>query len=396
MRLLWLSNSPLCSTGYGNQTALFAPRLQQLGYPTAVHAFYGNDATVLEVGGLTVYPKFEHPFGQDICAAHAQHFGADAILTLTDAWVMEPQHYQGLPWLAWAPIDHDPAPPDVIAKLKDAAAPIAYSRFGERMMREAGLDPYYVPHGIDTAVYQPIDRTVARRALKWPEDRFVVGMVAANKGFAPCRKAFPEALAAFARLRQKHPDALLYLHTNLDTPASWQPVKLSPLFARFGLVYGRDVVAVDQYQYFCGAIPAATMAHLYSAMDVLLTVSRGEGFGIPALEAQACGTPVITGGWTAMPELCFAGWAVPVGEAHAEWTPQGSFMFVPRVGAIAERLEWAYRQSGSESLRAKAREGALAYDADRVTREHWAPVLADIARGLSAPVEVAGPLARAA
>lgn len=396
MRCLWVSNSPLAATGYANQTALFVPRLQRLGHPTAVHAFYGCEGSVLQVGDTRIYPRFVHPFGQDIAAAHAHHFGADVILTLTDSWVMEPQQYQGLPWLAYAPIDHEPAPPAVIEKLKLAYQPIAYSKFGEQMMADAGLSPMYVPHAVDTNVFAPIDRADARAQLGWPTDRFIVGMVAANKGIAPCRKCFPEHIAAFARLKRKHPDALLYLHTNLDTPEAWQPVPLTHVLKHYELQPGRDVIAVDQYQYFCSAISQQHMATVYNALDLFMNVSRGEGFGIPAVEAQACGTPVLVGGWTAMPELCFAGWTVPKDEAHAEWTPQHSYMFVPRVGAIADRLGWAYKQAGNERLRESARAGALAYDADLVAERYWRPVLLDIEARLSTPVEVAGPLLKEA
>jgi glycosyltransferase involved in cell wall biosynthesis len=66
-------------------------------------------------------------------------------------------------------------------------------------------------------------------------------------------------------------------------------------------------VWVDQYAYRLGA-PAEVMAATYSAMDVLLAPSHGEGFCVPLIEAQACGTPVIATDFSAQPELVGAGW----------------------------------------------------------------------------------------
>jgi glycosyltransferase involved in cell wall biosynthesis len=41
-------------------------------------------------------------------------------------------------------------------------------------------------------------------------------------------------------------------------------------------------------------ISDAAMAKLYSAFDVALQATVAEGFGLPIVEAQACGTPVVT------------------------------------------------------------------------------------------------------
>jgi glycosyltransferase involved in cell wall biosynthesis len=71
---------------------------------------------------------------------------------------------------------------------------------------------------------------------------------------------------------------------------------------------------------------------------VLNAVSLGEGFGIPVLEAQACGTPVIVGDWCAHEDLCFAGWKVREEEAHHFFDNQQGWVFVPNVGAIADRM----------------------------------------------------------
>ena len=118
------------------------------------------------------------------------------------------------------------------------------------------------------------------------------------------------------------------------------------------------------------------MAHLYSAADVLLSPSMGEGFGLPILEAQACGCPVITGNWTSMPELTAAGWMV---DGDPFPTPQGSWQYIPFIKSIREAIENAYDARGDTALRERAREFALQYDADRVTRDYWRPLLAELA-----------------
>lgn len=53
---------------------------------------------------------------------------------------------------------------------------------------------------------------------------------------------------------------------------------------------------------FTGTVTDATLRALYHGATALVFASEIEGFGLPILEAQACGTPVITGNTTAMPE----------------------------------------------------------------------------------------------
>jgi hypothetical protein len=81
--------------------------------------------------------------------------------------------------------------------------------------------------------------------------------------------------------------------------------------------------------------------------------------------------PVITTDWTAMPELCGAGWLVD-GEKWYDAT-QGSFQKVPYVGEIVEALEAAYKHGAG--LAERARLFALDYDVDAVFEKYWIPVL---------------------
>ena len=370
---MFVSNSPWSCTGYGNQTRMFVPRLKALGHEMAIHAFYGLQGGILNWDGVPVYPVGYHPYGQDIMAAHAGHFGADIAITLIDAWVMEPRmHGPRLRWVPWYPVDQDPIPPPVAEKVRQAYQPIVYSKYGEAKSRDAGIDCRYVPHGVETKTFHPMDRQEARESVPLPDDRFVVGMVAANKGI-PSRKSFPQCFEAFAQFHKAHADAMLYVHTVVGTENGG--INLIELAEYFGLK--GSVFFCDQYRNMIG-LPEPHMAALYNSFDVLLSPSMGEGFGIPILEAQACGTPVITGEWTSMPELTFSGWMVPRSEAEPCWSGIGSFYFTPRIEAIRILLEEAYARSGDPSVKEAARRGALEYDADRVTEKHWLPVLEEI------------------
>jgi glycosyltransferase involved in cell wall biosynthesis len=130
------------------------------------------------------------------------------------------------------------------------------------------------------------------------------------------------------------------------------------------------------------------MSAIYNAFDVLLNPSMGEGFGVPIVEAQACGVPVIVSDHSAMSELVGPGWLV---EGDPWWDAlQESFFFMPHIEAVRERLDGAYGAAGDTRLRDEAWEFAQDYDANRVATEYWVPTL----DGLLGPREV-GPLNRA-
>lgn len=374
MKVLWHANAPFANTGYGQQTAIFAPLLREDGHEVAISAFYGLQGAILEWNGFRIYPAGYDAYGNDVLLAHAQdHFGGELldglIVTLVDVWVLQAANLTRTNCACWVPIDHDPAPPRVVEFLHSFGGfPIAMSRFGQRAMADRDIEAFYVPHGIDTDLFSPRDRNEVRDALGFPRDAFLVSMVAANKGFPP-RKGFPEAIKAWAEFSRRHTDAILYLHT--EQYGMVEGVNLHSILAQHDVDWDR-VKLVDQYRYHVG-MPADYLAQIYNASDVLLNPSYGEGFGIPVIEAQACGTPVITTNFSAMPELTGAGWLC---EGQDFWTMQGSYMRVPSVEAIYAALEHAYTEAAG--VREKAREFALQYDARVVMNDYWRPVLAEI------------------
>jgi glycosyltransferase involved in cell wall biosynthesis len=114
---------------------------------------------------------------------------------------------------------------------------------------------------------------------------------------------------------------------------------------------------------------------LYNAGDVFILPSAGEGFGIPAVEAQASGSPVILTDFTAQSELCGGGWLIEVDEMDAEITLQYSEQAHVSAGQILKALEQAYAAKGDEKRRTQAREFALQYDARRVYERYMLPAL---------------------
>jgi glycosyltransferase involved in cell wall biosynthesis len=377
MRILWVSNAPFCRTGYGTQTRLFVPRIQALGHTVHIMANYGLAGGSLQFDSKTVIlPLANEVYGNDILAQHAQHMGADIVLTLYDAWVFASETMRQVRWVPWMPVDSDPLPERVLQALTPAWQPIAYSKFGERKLTEAGLHPLYVPHGVETSVYCPGDKAEARERLGLPQDVFVAAMVAANKGY-PSRKAYPECLWAWREFVKVHPDAVLYLHTHMN--ANNQGIDLPLLIRKLGIPTD-NVRYCDQYYNTLG-FDDDYMVAAYRAADVLLSPSMGEGFGLPILEAQSCGCPVIVGDWTSMPELCFAGWKV---QGQPFWIPgTGAWQFMPHIPSIVDALEQAYKGRLFLGTAQRARQGALEYDADLVAERYWRPVLERIERSLS-------------
>lgn len=377
MRILWLSRVPWAAGGYSNQTALFTPRLAAAGHEVAIVGVQGIASGMIDWRGIPVYPLLTNDLrNSTTIGLHYQHWRADLMISLHDPEKIVDgpaliKRFPRLFWVLWFPIDGPRLTAPVQSRLRAVSVPVAISRFGEQVARDHGLPIRYVPHGVDTTVFQPLERAEARRRLGWPADRFVAGMVAANDG---TRKAFPQHIAGFASFHRRHPDSMLYLHTQEVAPGG---LDLSSLCVKAGLKIGTDVIFCDAYKYFIG-IPETEMATIYSAMNVLLLVTKGEGFGIPIIEAQACGTPVIVGDWSATQELCFAGWKV----SREESTPVENDWRLGDPEAIADRLEAAYLASWNperqESLRQQARNGAFLYDADRVTAESWLPLLEEL------------------
>jgi glycosyltransferase involved in cell wall biosynthesis len=72
------------------------------------------------------------------------------------------------------------------------------------------------------------------------------------------------------------------------------------------VVVGRELVPVPDSYYAVRleGVSGEDLRGLYCAAEALLYFSEYEGFGLPVLEAMACGTPVVAGARASVPEVC--------------------------------------------------------------------------------------------
>ena len=371
MKILWVSNAPWYPSGYGVQTGLVCPRLKQMAHDVTIAANCGIGGAAFDWKGITVFPQ---AFGNqwDMVEHYRQKIGADIVISFYDIWPMEPEKFADV-WVPWTPIDKEPFAKAVMDKGELAMHMLTCSQFGQKACEDYGMDSSYVPCAIDTSVFRPTDRAKARNALEFPDDVFVVGMVADNNGY-PSRKALPQHLEAFARFHKRHPDTMLYLHTCAGSERGGPP--LGPLIDALGILDCVRIAPQEEYQMGMGT---EHMVSIYNAIDVLAAVSMDEGFGVPLVEAQACGTPVITGEWTSMGELAEEGYTVRREEAEPWYNPTvGGWQYLAHVDAISEGMDSAleYEYTGEVFGQNKRRvDFAAQYDIEHVMDAHWKPAL---------------------
>lgn len=185
---------------------------------------------------------------------------------------------------------------------------LAYGAFGAKVIEETIQRPVdWIPHGVNLDVFTPRDRAAARMSMGVKEGDIVIGCVMTNQQ----RKDWGLAFATIARLRNIHPNLVFWAHVD-TTFRHWD---LRALAADFGLTNNTIITQSSMYS-------DTELSYMYSACNVTMLPSLGEGFGYPVVESMACGVPCVTG---------FYGGSV-------ELVPDEDWLVSP----VAERLDTPY------------------------------------------------------
>jgi glycosyltransferase involved in cell wall biosynthesis len=267
------------------------------------------------------------------------------VLTLHDAVALDHPEWLNPRFAAWYRF--------LIPKLaRRVAHVITVSQFSKgRLLAHIPMEASritVIPIGVDPR-FRPLGRAEAGLGiLNLPCSRYVLFV-----GSHEPRKNLGRLLQAWARVVEEVP------------PDVWLVVAGQEGSRR---VFGRnpELAAVPRRVHFTGQVDDEFLPRLYAGALAFVFPSLYEGFGLPPLEAMACGVPVLTGNQTSFPEV--------IGEVGLMVDPYD-------VAAIAEGLK---RLIGDPGLRSRLRDKGLAragrFDWN-VTAERTRQVLEAVAAG---------------
>jgi glycosyltransferase involved in cell wall biosynthesis len=315
--VLMMSHGITGVTGFSNQLYLQSRALIEAGYDVyALHRDYRGepivfpkDCTAVTTGGrklegLTFLPIGTQQWGEDVIPYYLSRYKIDYVHTLGDIWcyqfLRQMPKASGTKWLAHYVFDTE----NVVGFWNDcvAAADISVvpSQNSFDMLSKNGhKNLKYVQHGIDTNTYKPAtfdEKMAFRDEIGIPRDAFVIGSVAHNQ----YRKMVYRLIDAFHMFLKTNPKSLLIMHCLPKDATGWD---LPQIIKDRGLL--NNIVFTDKAGKGIGDIhvPESEMRKFYCSMDIHALSTGGEGFGVPIVEAMACGIPNVVTDYTTTKEF---------------------------------------------------------------------------------------------
>ena len=219
-----------------------------------------------------------------------------------------------------------------------------------------------VPAGVDLGAFAPVDKEAARRALGIRERAVLlyVGRIEPLKGI--------EILLRALTLMECGNDLRLFV-VGGDAGGDAETERLRALAAELGIA---DAVT------FTGSVPQSVLPTYYSAADAFVLPSHAESFGLAALEAMACGVPVVVsrvGGLKTFIDGGVSGYLVPWRCPEAFAQRLDVLLASPE---LRDSMGRAAREKALEMGWDKAAERTLAlYDAATAATRDWQEAAGD-------------------
>jgi glycosyltransferase involved in cell wall biosynthesis len=379
MRILVHCPPPWAPSGYGNQARLNIRALQAMGHEVAASIYCGVHEDGREWQGIPVLNASQRPYGNTFIAGNYRRWDADAMIIICDAWAIEPTQLAGLTVLPWMPVDCEPLSARDRQWLAMAGKgadirPVAMSRHGQAMLADHGVQAPLVHHGIELDVFRPDPEAgwAWREANGVPAEMFLVAAVGVNDSY-PGRKALDAQLQAFAAFA-KGRNAAMYMHTVPEDPAG---VDLVSEGLELGLK--GKLKFCDRQMRELDLFGADYMRGMFNAADLFTQTSMGEGFGLPVIEAQACGTPVVATRCSAQTELVPPSCGTLVsGQRH--WSQlHNAWWTEPFIHEITKAYERWHLKSRPPVTYTTCVRNAARFDIN-VTSQAWKPVLDGLAK----------------
>jgi glycosyltransferase involved in cell wall biosynthesis len=148
---------------------------------------------------------------------------------------------------------------------------------------------HVIPHAADSKYFFQMDAlsiTQNRQTLGFNDDDVIL----LNVGTHHWNKGLDILVKSFAYARKKNPRLKLLLKDQRSTYLMDSESYVQQVLTEIGM---NDTETTSAIRMLSGHLTLAQLNSLYNLADAYVTPYRAEGFNLPALEAQTCGTPVI-------------------------------------------------------------------------------------------------------
>ena len=270
----------------------------------------------------------------------ARAYMPDVIIAIQDAPYADQIRSANIDWsttlfMVITGVDGVPLYPGWVDMLKRADGAFTISEFGVKAHRAAGVQSNLCRPGIDPNYFYPVTadvRGAIRQQLGIAPDAFVLGACAQNQG----RKCWPQMLQGFFAFAADKPDARFLINSDPVSPAGWDFYALRKQngWDASKLIFRQDAVRMG----------VTELRDRYNAMDAHVVLAHREGFGLPLVEAQACGVVSIAMDYCSGTEICGNGNGVLIEPLPfttvSTWG--GALDMHPNVHQYTEKLQWLY------------------------------------------------------
>jgi glycosyltransferase involved in cell wall biosynthesis len=328
--------------------------------------------------GVIRLPMGNVEYGFDTVEGYLTQYNPDYLITMADVgWQsgfvdgVKRARINGWKgkWIAYTPLDNDDWAMTWTEIFQEPDINLAMAEFGEKHMKNNNVPRIkLIKCGTDTKAYYPL---LNREELKTKfrlGKQFVVGFVGRNQ----TRKMLDRIIIGFTNFAKDKNDVQLLLHTDLEPPQQGWSLKYMQWKYKIAdkLKLTRPNLNINVRQ----TIQPENMNEIYNLMDVFCFGTGGEGFGIPALECQSCGVPLIMTDCTTADELCRPELRIPIlkdkyGRNVEMIGTNGVHFEYPDDVEITRLLNQFYdewKAGKLEDRRKEAREFSLKYDWDLI------------------------------
>ena len=399
-KVLVMGEAHYLNSGFGTYTNELLTRLYKTGkYDLVEFASYGNLNDARNVPWLFIanLPTNGNKAETDLYNSNGTHqfgswrfdqicldFKPDIVLSYRDPWMDDwIQHSAFRPYFHWVwmpTVDSAPQRPEWITIFSTCDAILTYSEFGGKVLKEQGKETINwigcASPGIDPSIYKPIPKDSHRKSLGLDPDCFIVGTVMRNQK----RKLFFELMKAFRLFLDKAPSEIanktyLYLHTSYPEKVGWDiahGIIENHLGSKVLMTYICKSCKHFFPHMFNGALMQCPRCHqqsavcptvglglsvedlaqIYNLFDIYTQYAICEGFGMPQIEASACGVPVAATDYSAMYDVVrfTKGYPIPVRTFFKEMETNAERAY-PDNESLADILTKFFQQSPSERIK---------------------------------------------